>query len=100
MAVTRPLLCALLTTAGESAAQSPAKPAQIPEFRVGSERVMLTATAVDRRGRVVRDLRQDELVVLEDGHPQRLVYFDTARQQSARILLLVDTSGSMAGNAK
>lgn len=75
-------------------------PAQVPEFRVGSERVMLAATAVDGRGRVVRDLRRDELMVFEDGHLQKLVHFDSAHQQPARILLLVDTSGSMAGTAK
>ena len=61
---------------------------------------MLTATAVDRRGRVVRDLRENELRVLEDGRLQRLVHFDTAQQQPARILLLVDTSGSMASGEK
>jgi len=90
----------LLTIAGGYSAESPAKPAQLAEVRLGSERVMLTATAVDRRGRVVRDLRANEMRVLEDGRPQRLVHFDTAQQQPARILLLVDTSGSMASGEK
>jgi len=61
---------------------------------------MLAATAVDGRGRVVRDLRREELRVLEDGRLQPLVFFDTAQRQPARILLLVDTSGSMASTSK
>src|SRR5688572_21196563 len=94
MAVKRLVLSAVLSAAAFAAS------AQLPEFRVGSERVMLSATAVDRRGRVVRDLRQEEIRVFEDGRPQRVVHFDTAQLRAARILLLVDTSGSMAGNTK
>lgn len=75
-------------------------PAQVPEFKVTSDLVVLAATAVDRRGRVVRDLKPGELRVFEDGRLQKLVRFSQARALPARILLLVDASGSMAGTSK
>ncbi len=74
--------------------------AQLPEFRVASDRVMLAATAVDERGRVVEDLKPGEFRVFEDGRQQMLVHFGKARATPARILLLVDASGSMGGTSR
>jgi len=61
--------------------------------------VVLSATAVDRHGRPVTNLRPDEFRVFEDGRPQRLEQFE-ARGVPARLLLLVDASGSMNGALK
>jgi len=69
--------------------------AQVPTFPSRSELVILSATAVDRHGRPVRDLRPEEISVLEDGRPQQIVHFAHARGLPARVLLLVDASGSM-----
>jgi Ca-activated chloride channel family protein len=74
--------------------------ADVPRFASGANLVVLSATAVDRRGRPVTNLRPDELRVLEDGRPQRLEHFTEARSLSARLLLLVDASGSMSGGLK
>jgi VWFA-related protein len=74
--------------------------AQLPEFRVASDRVMLAATAVDGRGRVVQDLKPGEFRVFEDGRQQMLVHFGKAQTMPARILLLVDASGSMGGTSR
>jgi Ca-activated chloride channel homolog len=67
----------------------------LPRFTAGTDLVILSATAVDRHGRPVTNLRADELRVLEDGRPQRLEHFSEAQSVPARLLLLVDASGSM-----
>jgi Ca-activated chloride channel family protein len=68
-----------------------------PRFAAESRLVVLSATAVDGKGRPVRDLRADELQVFERGERQRLVHFGHARTTGGRVLLLVDASGSMEG---
>lgn len=71
--------------------------AQIPRFAARADLVVLSATAVDGRGRPVTDLRPEELRIYEEGRPQRLAHFSGARELRARVLLLVDASGSMNG---
>ena len=72
----------------------------VPRFAAGTNLVVLSATAVDRHGRPVTDLRQAEFRVLEDGRPQRLEHFSEAETLPARLLVLVDASGSMTGGVK
>lgn len=74
--------------------------AQVPIFRARSDLVVLSATAVDKGGRPIRDLTRDELRVFDEGRPQRIVHFSTAQDAPARVLLLVDASGSMNGQLK
>jgi len=62
--------------------------------------VVVSATAVDAKGRPVRDLKADEVQVFERGHAQRIVHFTHGRATSARLLILVDASGSMEGAKK
>jgi Ca-activated chloride channel homolog len=71
---------------------------EIPRFAAGTSLVVLSATATDKHGHAVVDLRADELRIFEDGRPQPLIHFSRGREAQARILLLVDASGSM--NAK
>jgi Ca-activated chloride channel family protein len=61
---------------------------------------LLTATAVDSKSRPVRDLKPQEFRILEEGRPQKLVHFARANDLSARVLLLVDASGSMNVESK
>ena len=75
-------------------------PAQLPRFSSGTDLVILSATAVDRRGRPVTDLRREEVRVFEDGRPQKVEHFSQGRAASARLLLLLDASGSMTGQLK
>jgi Ca-activated chloride channel family protein len=75
-------------------------PGQGLRFSTSSSLVVLSATAVDKSGRPVRDLRRDEWRVYEDGRLQRIEHFVLARDSKARILLLVDASGSMHGELK
>ena len=74
--------------------------AQMPRFAAGTDLVTLSATAVDSRGRPVEDLKPAELRIFEDGRPQRLEHFSSSRDSRARILLLMDASGSMHGQLK
>jgi len=75
-------------------------PAQVPSFPSRTDLVILAASAVDGNGRPVRDLRREEISVLEEGHPQPIVHFAHSRVLSARFLLLVDASGSMAARPR
>lgn len=90
-------LLALALVAGT--APGPAA-AQVPRFSASSDLVVLSATAVDGRGRPVTDLRREELRVFEDGRPQRIEHFSESRSTPARLLLLADASGSMTTSLK
>jgi Ca-activated chloride channel homolog len=69
--------------------------AQILSIPARADRVLLAATAVDDKGRPVRDLKASDFRIFEEGKPQVLAHFTTARDLHARVLLLVDASGSM-----
>ncbi len=70
-------------------------PGQVLSFSARSDLVVFSATAVDGKGRPVTDLRREEFRVLEEGRPQPVAHFHGGRGLPARILLLVDASGSM-----
>jgi Ca-activated chloride channel homolog len=72
----------------------------VARFSARTDLVVLSATAVDRKGRPVTDLRREEFRVYEDGRPQRLDHFSFGRDSRARLLVLVDASGSMTGQLK
>jgi Ca-activated chloride channel family protein len=79
---------------------APVDGAQLPRFASGTDLVILSATAVDRHGRPVTNLRREEMRVFEDGRPQKIEHFSQGRAASARLLLLLDASGSMQGELK
>ena len=89
----------VLAFAGLAALGAPAR-AQVPTFASRSELVVLSATAVDDRGRPVTNLRPEEFAVFEDGKPQKLLHFTAGPAVAARVLILVDASGSMNGELK
>lgn len=74
--------------------------AQVLSIPARADRVLLAATVVDGKGRPVSDLKANEVRIFEEGKPQALAHFTTARDLRARVLLLVDASGSMNGEAK
>lgn len=92
-------LLAALAAAVATAETAPAQ-SKVPVFGVRSALVVLSATAVDGKGRPVRNLTPQELSVLEEGRPQKLVRFSQAADLGCRVLLLVDASGSMNAKAK
>ena len=60
--------------------RAPSQPA--PTFRAGTAAVLLDVVVRDKHGRVVTDLRQDEVDVLEDGTPVDLTAFGLVRGTS------------------
>jgi len=93
------LLAAALGTVGVVSLPSGAL-GQVATFSARSELVVLSATAVDGKGRPVTDLRREEFRVFEEGRPQPIVHFHDARELPARVLMLVDASGSMGETSK
>ncbi len=68
---------------------------QVLTFSARSDLVVFSATAMDSRGRPVTDLRREEFRIYDDGRLQPIARFHEGRGLPARILLLVDASGSM-----
>jgi len=86
-----PLLGLVLALPAAASAQG------VPRFVARANLVVLSATAVDGKGRPITDLRPEELRIYEEGRPQRLAHFTGGRELPARVLLVVDASGSMNG---
>jgi Ca-activated chloride channel family protein len=70
--------------------------AQALTFSVRSDLVVFSATAVDGKGRPVTDLRREDFRIWDEGRARPIVHFYGGESLPARILLLVDASGSMA----
>jgi Ca-activated chloride channel family protein len=62
--------------------------------RLGTDLVNLTFTAVDRNNRVISNLQQEDVTVLEDGRPQSLFTFKRETTLPINIAILMDLSGS------
>ncbi|HYP52883.1 MAG TPA: VWA domain-containing protein [Pyrinomonadaceae bacterium] len=73
------------------AAQQPAPP---PQATPSPSPVRLNVSVTDERGRPVTDLKQEDFRVAEDGAPQTIDFFGSARQPLSYVLL-VDNSGSL-----
>ncbi len=70
-------------------------PGQVLSFSVRSDLVVFSATAVDGKGRPVTDLLREDFRVYDEGRAQAVAHFHGGRSLPARVLLLVDASGSM-----
>jgi Ca-activated chloride channel family protein len=75
-------------------------PGQVLSFSARSDLVVFSATAVDGKGRPVTNLRREDFRVLDEGRPQPIAQFHSGRGLPARVLLLVDASGSMSEESK
>jgi Ca-activated chloride channel family protein len=62
--------------------------------KLGTDLVNLTFTAVDRNNRVISNIGQEEVTVLEDGRPQQLFTFRRETTLPINIAILMDLSGS------
>jgi VWFA-related protein len=65
-------------------------------FRSGVDLVNVTATVVDRNGRFVPGLTQNDFVVYEENELQEVTHFSNERVPVS-LGLVLDTSGSMVG---
>src|SRR5262245_2890958 len=64
-------------------------------FKSSVDLVSVTAIVRDKKGRVVRTLTPNDLVVTDAGNPRTIVGMQADDQMPASIALLVDGSGSM-----
>ena len=71
-------------------------PGQVLSFSVNSDLVVFSATAFDRKGRPVKDLRREDFRVFDEGRARAIAHFHDGLGLPARVLLLLDASGSMA----
>jgi VWFA-related protein len=64
-----------------------------PVFRTGTTAVLLDIVVRDKRGRPIRDLRQDEITVLEDGAPRDVKSFRLVEGAPAEAGLTAPSTG-------
>ena len=68
---------------------------QVMSFSVNTDLVVFSATAIDGKGRPVTDLRREDFRVYDEGRARSIEHFHGGRGLPARVLLLLDASGSM-----
>ena len=100
---------------GESATVADPKPAprgpvdektlqellKLPHTEVETVRLVLVpAHVLDRRGRVVQDLRSQDFRLFEDQAPQKIEFFSVEGNEPISIAFLLDISGSMRQSGK
>jgi Ca-activated chloride channel family protein len=78
---------------------------QVPVFRTGVDLVNVSATVVDKKGRLVTGLQADDFQVFEDGQKQTVLYFATGAVRDhpgadMHLGLLLDVSESMGEDLK
>jgi len=94
------LLCAAPIVRGQAPApadtRTPAPEKRGKEYTINVDvnLVVLHATVVDRKGRIVNDLKQDNFRVYEDNVPQKLSVF-THADIPVTMGIVIDDSGSM-----
>jgi Ca-activated chloride channel family protein len=73
--------------------------AQQATFRAGTSIVSVLATVLDKDGRLVPDLAQEDFTLLDNGKPQELVFFQND-VQPVTVVVMMDFSFSMNANLK
>ncbi len=80
-------LLAVLTQAGAQDQES--------AIKVDVDVVNVLCTVHDHSGALIRDLKQDDFRILEDGRPQQIRYFAQDTDLPLTVALLLDVSGSV-----
>jgi Ca-activated chloride channel homolog len=93
----RRLIPTLAIVAACAAAVPRAAARQQPVFRGTGDAVRIFVSVLDREGRLVTTLMQDDFEIRDDGKPQPITLFDNS-PQPIRLIVMLDVSGSMVGN--
>jgi VWFA-related protein len=68
-------------------------------IRLDTDLVAVDVTATDKNGNYVRDLREDEFQLFEDGKPRKIDFFNVTDESSLSrplaVVFALDTSGSL-----
>src|SRR3954469_1445181 len=80
-------LASLLATSGpitlaQDTPQQKKKDSGLYTFKANAELVLVSVTARDKKGNIIRDLKQSDFTVTEDGKAQHLQSFDVEDVQS------------------
>jgi len=71
-----------------------------PVFTVDVASVDVLFTVTDKKGRAVRNLKQEQVKVFEDDNPQTITTFSSEANLPLTIALLIDVSGSVRDKLK
>jgi VWFA-related protein len=63
------------TPPAQTAPQQPQKPEDVDVVRITTNLVQVDAVVTDKNGKVVTDLKPEEIKILEDGRPQKITNF-------------------------
>lgn len=89
----RPLLPLCLAAALLAGQQRPAQPEQQP-IRVQVNEVIVPVTVTDEKGAFVSNLEAGDFLVLDEGRPQKIVYFSREQGQPVVVGFLLDMSNT------
>jgi Ca-activated chloride channel homolog len=78
-------------------AKPPAQEPQDEAIRLSSRLVVVPVSVTDAAGQPVKDLTADDIVIEEEGQPQKIVALGEPGKTPVDIALLVDVSGSVHG---
>jgi len=84
-----PLLASLLV----AQAERPAQPEQQP-IRVQVNEVVVPVTVTDEKGAFVSNLEASDFLILDEGRPQKIVYFSREQGQPVVVGFLLDMSNT------
>src|SRR5947207_15214771 len=84
----------IATLAAGRAATSEVTDQEKPSFRGGVDLVRVNAIVRDKKGRFVRDLRESDFEVLDNGEPRKIADF-RRETGGVTVAVLIDVSGSM-----
>lgn len=94
-------LAVCLTACGMASAQTvpevsaPPQGPSLPPIQVSVHLVNVFVTVTDTHGAPVPGLGKEDFALTEDGHPQKISYFERDTEMPLSIVLAIDTSGSV-----
>lgn len=75
-------------------------PPHVPTIKVETRLVNVAVNVVDEHGAPVAGLTQDDFQIAEDGHPQKIAFFEKESSTPLSIVLAIDSSGSVLADQR